>query len=85
MLLFLVINAEHIVLHLYRVKKDLLVPLVEMASKVQLVSRAQPDLRDHLERMVTRCSNLFLPFAAEKVSYLGACIMMLQTELILSL
>lgn len=59
MLLLLVIYNT-LFLHLHRVRKDLLVPLVEMASKVQSVSRAQADLRDPLERMVTRCSTLFL-------------------------
>lgn len=37
-----------------RVRKDLLVLPVGMASKVLSVSRAQPDLRVHLERMVIR-------------------------------
>lgn len=37
-----------------RVRKDLLVLPAGMASKVQLDSQAQPDLRVHLERMVTR-------------------------------
>lgn len=37
-----------------RVRKDLLVLPVGMASKVQSVSLAQPDLRVHLERTVTR-------------------------------
>lgn len=37
-----------------RVRKDLLVLPAGMGSKVQSDSRAQPDLRVHLERMVTR-------------------------------